>query len=44
MKGLSIFIMYQTLHDYDYYLPRVKALAWFWLIDATLVLTSMLSV
>jgi len=29
---------------FDWYSPGVKALVWFWIIDETLVLTSMLSV
>jgi hypothetical protein len=24
MEGLSIFIMYQTLHDYDYHLSKIR--------------------
>ena len=33
-----------TYENFDYYTTLVKALVWFWIIDETLVLTSILSV
>jgi hypothetical protein len=47
MHWINNLLEYQSLktcHDYLWLLHPPKALVWFWLIDKTLVLTSMLSV